>query len=249
MAPDDKPADDKPADDKLADDKPAAAPAPSAPPEAEADPPDQTVRQMLDAKTMAELERWFGLPSFQELAETREAPPKDPELEAAREARAKAIAAVDPAIVESHRRRIDNGDALLQFHALIDVRIDPSSVMRLDLDYIERKQSIAEPREVEIPDQLRDDLTECTPQAILRDLHRPELYFDKIFEVVDMAAEQRFDIVAAVDEAMRTNWKLPPFSGSLAAEARALIAELREDRMRDISYLLPNLPNRRVTEP
>lgn len=247
------------ASDDTTDDKPAAAP--PEPAEAPARPrtdadqpnqpdqPDQTVRQMLDAKTMAELERWFGLPSFQELAEQREPPPKDPELEAAREARAKAIAAVDPAIVESHRRRIDNGDSLLQFHALIDVRIDPSSVMRLDLDYIERKQSIAEPREVEIPDQLRDDLTECTPQAILRDLHRPELYFDKIFEVVDMAAEQRFDIVAAVDEAMRTSWKLPPFGGSLAAEARALIAELKEDRMRDISYFLPNLPNRRVTEP
>ena len=64
-----------------------------------------------------------------------------------------------------------------------------------------------------------------------------------------MAAEQRLDIVAAVDEAMRTSWKLVLDGRSLAAEGRALIAELREERMRDIAHFLPHFPNRRVTEP
>jgi hypothetical protein len=233
------------------DDHPAVPPrvggeaaAPGAP-----EPADQTVKQLLDAKTRAELERWFGLPSFQELAERGEPRPADLDLDAARERRAKAIAAVDPALVEAHRRRIEVGDTLIQFEAVIDVRIDPS-VMQIDLAQIERQQqAIAEPREVEIPNELRDDLAECAPQAILRDLHRPELYFDKLFEIVDMAAEQRFDVVAAVDDAMRTSWKLPPFGGSLAAEGRALVAELKEERMRSIAHLLPDLPNRRVREP
>jgi hypothetical protein len=210
--------------------------------------PEPTVKQLLDAKTVAELERWFGLPSFQELAEQGKPPPEaDPELAAAREQRAKAIAAVDPALLEAHRRRVESGEALIKFQAVIEVRIDPS-LTRIDLAHVEQR-AIAEPREVEIPDQLRDDLHECTPQAILRDLHRPESYFDKQFELVDMAAEQRFDIVAAVADAMRTSWKLPPLSGSLAAEGRALIAEAKEERRRSITHFLPHLPNRRITEP
>jgi len=227
------------------DDEPAPPPATPAPAPA---PPEQTVKQLLDASTLAELERWFGLPSFQELADKGEPPPRDPDLEAAREQRAKAIAAVDPELVEAHRRRVESGEALIRFQAVIDVRVDPL-LTQIDLARIEQKQSIAEPREVEIPDQLRDDLADCTPQAILRDLHRPELYFDKVFEVVDMAAEQRFDIVAAVADAMRTSWKLPPFGRSLAAEARERLAEAKVERMRSVAHLLSSLPNRRVTEP
>lgn len=223
-------------------------PGASAVPAAAAEP---TVKQLLDARTIADLERWFGLPSFQELAERGKAPappPEDPEIAAVREQRAKAIAAVDPDLLEAHRRRVESGDSLIRFEATIDVRIDPS-IARIDLDHIGRMHAIAEPREVEIPEPLRDDLHECTPQAILRDLHRPELYFDKLFEVVDYAAEQRLDIVAAVDEAMRASWRLPPFDRSIAAEGRALVAELREARMRDIAPFLPHFPNRRVTEP
>jgi hypothetical protein len=222
---------------------------PTDPPDDGAAAPEQTVRQLLDAGTIAELERWFGLPSFQELAEKGEPPPpEDPEVEAVRAQRAKAIAAVDPALVEAHRRRVESGDGLIRFRAAIDLRIDPD-LTQIDLDHVERKQAIAEPREVEIPEPLRDDLSECTPQAILRDLHRPEMYFDKVFEVVDMAAEQRFDIVAAVAEAMRTSWTLPPFPESPIAEARALATELRADRLRSITQFLPHIPNRRVKEP
>lgn len=241
MAPPDDP-DDAPVAD-AADPAAAAAPAPAPEP-----PADSTVKEMLDAKTLADLERWFGLPSFQELAETKREPePEDPELVAVRERRAAAIAAIDPTLVEAHRRRVERCESLIQFHATLESRADPS-VAQLDLAMIEQKQRLAEPREVEIPAALVSDLEECTPQAILRDLHRPETFFDKMFEVVDMAAEQRLDIVAAVADAMRTSWKLQLAETSLAAEARALVAELRRDRMRDIAHFLPNLPNRRVTE-
>jgi hypothetical protein len=223
------------------------APAPAPPEPAPAGQGDQTVKQLLDTKTRADLERWFGLPSFQELAEKGEPPPADPELEATRERRAKAMAAVDPALLERHRQRVESGEGLIRFQAVIDVRVDPS-LTQIDLDLIEQR-AVAEPREVEIPDQLREDLAECTPQAILRDLHRPETYFDKLFEIVDMAAEQRLDIVAAVDEAMRTSWKLPPLEGSPLIEARALMAAARQERLGSVAHLLPLLPNRRVTEP
>lgn len=223
------------------DEAPAARAAASAPPA------DQTVKQLLDASTVADLERWFGLPSFQELAEKGEPEPEDPDVVATRERRAKAIAAVDPALVEAHRRRVEGGETLLLFKATIESRIDPELAL-IDLKMIEQKQVLAEPREVEIPEALRDDLADCTPQAILRDLHRPETLFDKVFEIVDMAADQRFDIVAAVADAMRTSWKLPALEASPATEGRALIAELRQDRLRSIAHLLPHLPNRRVTE-
>lgn len=229
--------------------------APGAPPSlpAAADPgaPEPTVKHLLDAATRAELERWFGLPSFQQLADQGEPPPapvEDPGIVATRERRAQAIAAVDPAMIEAHRRRVEGPEAIIQFEQKLDVQIDPASVARIDLEAAQRGYAVGEPREVEISEQLRDDLAECTPQAILRDLHRVETYFDKMLEVVDFAAEQRFDIVAAVADAMATSWKLPPLEQSPAIEARALVAELRVDRMRDISAFLPHLPNRRVTE-
>jgi len=208
---------------------------------------DPKVKELIDAATAAELEKWFGLPSFQELAD-RGTPilEEDPEVARVRERRDQAIAAVDPAMVEAHRKRTDRCDDLLQFHAVIELRIDPS-VALLDLAMIERRHTIAEPREVEISEELKDDLRDCTPQAILRDLHRPELEFQKTFEVIDIAAAQRLDIVAAVADAMATNWKLPPLEGSSFREARELMADLKAERRRPWPELLAAkpLPNRR----
>jgi hypothetical protein len=209
---------------------------------------DKKVKDLIDAGTRADLERWFGLPSFEELADRGlkpEPPPEDPEMVAVRKHRADAIAAVDPALVEAHRRRTDPPPDLIKFKASIDVRVDPSIAL-LDLSMIERRHTIAEPRERERPMDLQDDLHDCTPQALLRDLHRPELTFEKIFEMVDMSADQRFDIVAVVAEAMRTRWTLPPFGLSPYQQARALLRELRNDRHRPWTDI--KMPNRRVTE-
>lgn len=209
---------------------------------------DKKVKDLLDAATRADLERWFGLPSFQQLADqgiTPEPPPEDPEIIAVRKRKAEAIAAVDPALLEAHRRRTDPPDDLIKFKPLIDVRVDPDIAL-LDLAMIERQHTVAEPRERELSMELQDDLHDCTPQALLRDLHRPELDFHKTFEVVDMAAAQRFDVVAAVAEAMRTRWTLPPFGLSPYQEARALLRELRDDRHRP--WIDIKMVNRRVTE-
>jgi hypothetical protein len=211
---------------------------------------DKKVKELIDASTRAELERWFGLPSFEQLAErgVAPAPPppeEDPEMATIRKRRADAIAAVDPALVEAHRKRTDPPENLIRFKATLDVRVDLDIAM-FDASMIERQHTIAEPRERELPEDLRDDLHDCTPQALLRDLHRPELDFEKTFEIVDASATQRLDIVAEVAQAMRTRWTLPPFGKSPLQEVRALLAELRDDRHRPWTDI--KLPSRRVSE-
>jgi hypothetical protein len=195
-----------------------------------ADNDDKTVKQLLDAGTRADLERWFGLPSFEQLADQGkviEAAPDDPEMVAAQKRRDDALASVDPVLVDEIHRRAEAPD-LIKPRPAIRVVIDPS-IARLDLSMIERQYSHLEPREVEIPPQLEDDLRNCTPQALLRDLHRPETTFDKVFEVVDMSAEQRLDGATAAAEvmAMRHHIEIGP---SPFREAYALLLEVRAQR-------------------
>jgi len=208
---------------------------------------DKKVKDLIDEATRADLERWFKLPSFEQLAEQEVKPApsaKEAERLAIRKRYDDAIAAVDPAMLEAHRRRVETLAEVSKFKPLIDVRVDPS-IVRIDLSLIERQHSMVEPRDFERPPSVEDDLRERTPQALLRDLHRPELDFDKAFEVVDMNAEQRFDIVAAVAQAMATRWTLPPFGKSPFHEARAAILEGREYRGRPWTDI--KMPNRRVT--
>lgn len=201
----------------------------------------------LDPATRADLERWFGLPSFDELAARGiKSAEEDAQYVEIRERQARALAAVDPVLLQEIAVRTEPRDNMLIFVPDLEVSVDPS-IARLDLRMAE--SSIAEPREVEISEALRDDLNACTPQAILRDLHRPEIDFEKTFEVIDMAAEQTLDIVAEVRSAMRTNWALPPLTGSPLIEARAVLAQLYRDRSEPWAKLLAAqwLPNRTWT--
>lgn len=210
---------------------------------------DKTVKELIDAATRAELERWFGLPSFTQVAEEKAAAPEeDPDVIAVRERRQQAIAAVDPAMLEAHRRRIEPPEWLLKERPAIELRVR-EDVTLLDHSMIDRGSSIADPREVEIPEALRDDLRDCTPQALLRDLHRPELDFDKTFEVIDHAAEGRIDVVRVVNEVMTTTYKITPVvTTSIFQEGREILHELRTLRLAPWSVeQLAALPNRRVT--
>lgn len=182
---------------------------------------------VVDAATRAELERWFGLPSFAELPE-EPPPPEDPEMVAARARRERAIGDVDPALLELLRKRAE--------YRLLPERIPPAlhadeRIAMIDLEGVERLATmIAEPRQVERPEGLEDDLKDVTPQALLRDLHRTEDWFTKTFEIVDMAAGQSLDIVAEVDKAMRTDWKLPPLDIAPFRETRAILNDVRRIR-------------------
>jgi hypothetical protein len=197
----------------------------------------------LDPATRADLERWFGLPSFDEAPEAAPSD-DDPEVIAVRERRERAIAAVDPALLEAHRKRTDPPDDLFTFKPDIEIHVDPTIAL-LDFAMIDRAGSIAEPRELEIHEQVRDDMKECTPQAILRDLHRSEQDFEKTFEMIDMA--QRIDAVAEVASAMATSWALPPLEGSPWTEAQALMTMLRAERRQSwpAMFKAQPLPNRK----
>jgi len=225
------------------------------------DKPDPKVKELLgrdlhdvvDELTAKELERWFGLPSFADVAEAAAkapAPTEDPEIAAVRERRKQATAAVEPALLDAiHARTLVASDTMVRFEANIDVHVD-AGIARLDLDMIDRRMTIAEPRQFERPMDIEDELRDNTPQALLRDLHRAEIDFEKTFEVVDMAAEQALDPVAAVEEAMRTNWKLPPLGEPPTREVEKMIAEARGE-IRAPWTQIPTrveLPNRRVSE-
>lgn len=211
---------------------------------------DKRVKDMLGSATQADLERWFGLPSFDQLAEEGKpvVPSKDdPEVLEVRKRRDAAMAAVDPALLSRILYRVEeHPETLLEFRQTIDVLV--KDVALFDATMADKGFAIAEPREVEISEELRDDLKECTPQALLRDLHRAEIDFEKTFEIVDVSAEQRLDIVAEVASAMRTSWTLPRLDIAPWAESSKLIAEARADRYRSWAHVLPSLPNRRVSE-
>jgi hypothetical protein len=205
----------------------------------------KSMADVVDLATQRELQKWFDLPSFEQVG----APPpaaEDPELVEVRERRAKACAAVDPALLESiHMRTEVRPETLLHNTFHVTIHVDPS-IVQFDIDAAERQLKHAEPREVEISEELKDDLRDCTPQALLRDLHRPDLSFEKQFEVIDVAAEQKLDIVAEVDAAMKMNLKLPPLGLSPFEEERRLLVQDRANRRAPWTGI--KMRNRQVNE-
>jgi hypothetical protein len=214
---------------------------------------DKTVKQLIDASTRAELEKWFGLPSFQQVAEQEQSAAAKPssvfeEARAAKIARRDAaIAAVDPRMLEAHRRRVELQETLKLFTPDIDVHVDPSIVV-FDQVMIDKAHTIAEPRDYERPGDLPDNLQDRTPQALLRDLHRPELSFEKQFEIVDAAAASRIDRHAIIAEALAFRRESLSKPEHRLREARALILEARKDRRRPVAEVTAKLRNRRVKE-
>ena len=109
--------------------------------------------------------------------------------------------------------------------------------------------SLLEPREVEIPDELIDDLSERTPQALLRDLHRPEIEFVKTFEISDPIAELRVDASAEVKVAIARRYDESMTTVRVPAEARALFnAAIAQHMFPWTDVLNTPLANRRVNE-
>ena len=205
----------------------------------------------IDAATRADLERWFGLPSFQQLAEQEQAAPKppaeDPEWAAFRKRRADALAAVDPNMLEAHRQRVERQRQLKLFRPEIEPRVS-LDIMMIDQSAIDRGHTIAEPRTYELPADLEDALTERTPQALLRDLHRPELLFEKMFELFDPTAENRVDLRAIIHEALAFRASSTKKIESKVSEVRALLGELHKERRKPWTALTSKMRNRRVKE-
>src|SRR5512140_802992 len=76
----------------------------------------KSLSEVVDEATARELERWFGLPSFEQLAEQPPPAEDDPETIAARERSDRAAAQVDPKLLASIRSRtLDNPESLIKF--------------------------------------------------------------------------------------------------------------------------------------
>jgi hypothetical protein len=210
---------------------------------------DKKVKELIDGATRADLERWFGLPSYEALAEQGvhpEPPPEDPRFAERRKRQDTALAAIDPALVEAHRRRTDRLAQTMRPVPEVALHVD-LSIVQLDTAMIAQRSAIAEPREVvrprDIDDAVRDD---CTPQALLRDLHRPERYFSRELQRVDLLESYRLDVAANIDEVMATSSKLPARGTPLFDEGYALLQELRAERNQPWTDI--EMPRRQVTE-
>ena len=207
---------------------------------------DKKVKDLLDAATQADLERWFGLPSFEQLAEqgrTPAPPNEDPEFAERRKRQDEALAAVDPAWLDAFDRRMEALRGVIRPLPPLELRVDPA-IARFDHAMLDQRSTVAEPREVERPPDLADALAERTPQALLRDLHRPELDFYKMFERVDVIAEYRVDLAATITEVMAP--RVPPSPVTPFRDCRALLLELRAERHQP--WINIEMPLRRVTE-
>lgn len=191
---------------------------------------DPKVKDLLDPATRAQLERWFSLPSFEQLADrgvvpAEPPPPEDPEAAAQLERRAAAIEAADPTLLAEIAARAErSGDAIRPLPPLASPSDRPIALFDAAMAEL---RTIAEPRDYERAMWIEDDLKDCTPQALLRDLHRPELLFDKVFERFDPEAQARFNAIAAVAEAMATRWQNLDFPMYATALARDALSEVR----------------------
>jgi hypothetical protein len=177
---------------------------------------------------IAQLEAWFGRPSMTELVETGEVRldmwgrPIDAEVERRRaSARERAIEAVDPGMVDRLERHIPAGDRLLRFHASLEVHIDPAPFER-PLITLNRPDIT----EVERPEDLDDAMRECTPQALLRDLHRPDEEFSIQYERPE-PVESDADPFAEARRAIAAGYKYAPEMRCLS-QAQDALRPLRE---------------------
>lgn len=131
----------------------------------------------LDPETIAQLAAWFGAPlpaGVAPPAPDRGTGPADEvreRKEQARERRARALDAVDPAFLAALESKWTRGHALLRTTAPVTpARPAPSKfdIARWNVRFGD------EVRVTERPEDIADALKEATPQAILRDLHRPD---------------------------------------------------------------------------
>lgn len=210
----------------------------------------KSLKDIVDEKTAAELQRWFGLPSFEQLEdEGVAARPISPQEEADRAKRQETLDAVAEWMLAGLDYRHHHAWDVVQFKPLIDVRVDPDMPLFAEAG-LQRIRSNAEVRERERPEDIEEELKDQTPQALLRDLHRPELSFEIQYEVGEEMSEVVLDPVVEVRQAMATSWKLPNLGDPPGVALRKIFAAVREDLLIPWADLptLVEMPNRRVTE-
>lgn len=210
----------------------------------------KSLKDIVDEQTAAQLQRWFGLPSFEQLEESDAAPKElTPEEVADQAKRDETLAAVRDWMLADLDYRHHHAWDLIQFKPVIDVRVNPAMALFEEAG-LDRIRVNAEVRERERPEDIEEELKDQTPQALLRDLHRPEDTFELQYEVREEMAELVVDAVVEVRQAMATNWKLPDLGDPPGIALRKIFAEVREDllgKWADLPSIL-DMPNRRVVD-
>lgn len=217
---------------------------------------DQKVKALVEDPTMiAQLEAWFGRPSFAQVEAGEVSAPAgeaiDPEVQALQDRRKRVLDEVDKKLLASIESRITPPDDLIKFTATIEPR--DKAIALFDTTFSENR-AIAEERWYERPEDIRDALEENAPQALLRDLHRPETDFDRNsgnefenFEDEPPREPLIPDVAKQIDEVFRERYKLQPVE---IPDMSTLLADSRfEIRSRWTDILQrARLINRRVTE-
>ncbi len=193
-------------------------------------PAPEGTQHPMDPATIAQLASWFDLPSFDEVAEQQEAARAEAEektgVQKVLEVRAKALANIEPAFMARLDGRRAAGARLPQIPPL-EVRwerrvlaFDESQVPEaIDPDYLP---------EVYIPPQLVKDLKDCTPQAFLRDLHRPdkEFYIQLQPAFEDVGEIEMPDPMGPIRETVRADYRVGVVAPAVTTMAEG-IADLR----------------------
>jgi hypothetical protein len=218
--------------------------------------PSAPLDRFVDAATAAQLERWFGLPSFAQVedGEVALAPPPEDEFKEVREKRRLLLEQVDMDLVDSIERRNIPRDILV-FSPTLEPK-ESKKVTLVDTDYIEQRASIADERWFERPGDVVDALAESTPQALLRDLHRLETEFSRSWSNNDddwMNPDRPepepylVDIVKKIDAIMRVRYKMEPVE---TPDVASLLLPFREEVAKSWVAIANSgrLYNRRVTE-
>lgn len=184
---------------------------------------DEALDDDLDPATIAQLAAWFGPPQAQEWHPPE--PAEDPRIRTLRERRQRAMAAVDPAFLARLEAKPAEAEALLRLPEPMTLSIERTPLAKLDLGAWKLSMG-HDLREHERPEDIADALQERTPQAILRDLHRPEMYWQITLQPqtldMDIAGERaRTRVKEIISTRYTAHRDEMPISGRLAARAMA----------------------------
>jgi hypothetical protein len=145
--------------------------------------------------------------------------------------RDRALAAVDPAMVRQVARHETSGDRLLERDRRAAGKQTQARDWRIGLDPDRlRVREVGELREIEPPQEIYEAMEHATPQAVLRDLHRPVHMFGEV-----QLRRQRSPIASAslaqarlaVRELMSQLMRSPVRVERASVAAAAGMAELR----------------------
>lgn len=194
----------------------------------------EELEEQLDPRTLAELASWFVRPSRVEVEEAIESRGRfarndqlDPiaalgmsmgvldieESTAQKEAREAAMAAVEPRMVDLLERHERTPERLVKPRPDVKFHVDDTVVPRWIRSLLETDEDggprVAEARVLQRSpdiDALLDN--DNAPQAVLRDLHRPEETFDRRLEPAFPPPPPEEDMTFAIRDALR--WRPEP---------------------------------------